>query len=45
MAFAPQKTLFGFLVTEYDRMGGGDKLSHEDFGLGRPRLHAKLLKY
>ena len=35
-----KSTLFGFLVMVYDRVGNGDKLSRENFGLGRPRFHA-----
>ena len=35
MNFAPQKTIFGFLVMAYDRMADGDKFSNENFGLGR----------
>ena len=33
-------TLFGFLIMVYDRVGDGDKVSEEDFGLGRSRSHA-----
>ena len=32
-------TLFGFLVMVYDRVGDGDKISKENFDLGRPRFH------
>ena len=35
-------TLFGFLVMVYDRVGDGDKISKENFGLGRPRFHATI---
>ena len=35
-----KSTLFGFLVMVYDRVGDGDKLSRENFGLGRPRIDA-----
>ena len=33
-------TLFGFLLMVYDRVGDGDKISKENFGLRRPRFHA-----
>ena len=39
MTFALQKTLF-FLVVVYDRVGDGDKHSHETFGGGDSRFHA-----
>ena len=32
MNFAPQKTLFGFLVMAYERMADGDKFSNESLG-------------
>ena len=32
MTFTLQKTLFGFLVMVYDRVGYGDKFSYEKFG-------------
>ena len=32
-------TLFGFLVMVYDRVGDGDKISKENFDLGRPHFH------
>ena len=32
MTFVLQKTLFGFLVMVYDRVGEGDKFSNEYFG-------------
>ena len=35
-----KKTLFGFLVMVYDRVGDGNKFSYQNFGLGRPRFHA-----
>ena len=33
-------TLFGFLSMVYDRVGDGDKISKENFGLRRSRFHA-----
>ena len=39
---AAKKTLFGFLVMAYDRVGDGDKFSYENFGLGKPRFHATI---
>ena len=36
MTFSPQKTLFGFLVMVYGRVGDGDKFSYENFGFRRP---------
>ena len=33
MTFAPQKTLFGFLVIEYHRMGDAYNFSYENFVL------------
>ena len=33
-------TLFGFLVILYDRVRDRDKISKEDFGLGKHRFHA-----
>ena len=33
-------TLFVFLVMVHDKVDDGDKISKENFGLGRPRFHA-----
>ena len=35
-------TLFGFLVTVYDRLDYGDNISKERFGLGSPCFHATM---
>ena len=35
MTYAPQKTLFGSSVMVYNRVGDGDKLLNENFGLRR----------
>ena len=40
MAFTPQRTLFGFLVMVYDRVGDGDKFLNEHVALERPLFHA-----
>ena len=40
MTFAPKITIFGFLLMVYDRVGDWDKISKENFGLGRPRFRA-----
>ena len=40
MTFASKIILFSFLVMLYDKVGDGDKVSYENFGLGRPRFHA-----
>ena len=34
-----KKTLFGFLVMVYDRVGDGDKFSNENLSLARPCFH------
>ena len=39
MTFVLQKTLFGFLVMVYDRVGEGNKFSNQYFGFKRPRFH------
>ena len=36
-------TLFGFLVMVCDRVGDGDEVPKENFGLERPRFHATSL--
>ena len=41
MTFAPQKLFLSFALV-YDRVGDGQKFSHENFGLGRPRFHATV---
>ena len=38
MTFALQKTIFGFLVMLYHRVGDG-KFLYENIGLGSPRFH------
>ena len=38
MTFAPQRTLFGSLVS--NRVGDGNKFLHEKFGLERPHFQA-----
>ena len=38
--FGAAKSLFGFLVMLYGRVGDGDKLSNENFGLGKHYFHA-----
>ena len=40
MAFAPQRTLFGFLVMVYDKVGGWGRFLYDEFGLEKPRFHA-----
>ena len=40
MTFAPQITLFRFLVMVYGRVGDEDKFLYENLGLERPRFHA-----
>ena len=40
MTCAPGKYLFGFFVMVYDRVGGGDKFSYKNFGLGRSHFYA-----
>ena len=37
--FCAAKSVFGFLVMVYDRVGNGDKFSFENFALGKPRFH------
>ena len=39
-----KKILFWLFDDECDRVGNGDKLSNEIFGLGRPRFYASHLK-
>ena len=40
MTFAPQRTLFGFLVMVYGKVGGWGKFLYDDFRLEKPRFHA-----
>ena len=40
ITFTLQKSLFGFLIILYHRVGDGDKFSYENFGLRRPRFYA-----
>ena len=42
ITFAPQKTLFRFLMIAGQRVGDEYKFLCENFGLGRPRLHATV---
>ena len=44
MIFAPQKTLFDFLVIVYNRVGDGENFSYKNSGLGSPRFHATVTK-
>ena len=40
MTFAPQRTLFGFLVMVYGKVGGWGKFLYDNFGLEKPHFHA-----
>ena len=40
MTFAPQITIFSFLVMVYDRVDDEHKFSNKYFGLGRLSFHA-----
>ena len=40
MTFAPQRTLFGFLVMGYGKVGGWGKFLYDDLGPEKPRFHA-----
>lgn len=42
MTFALQIALFGFLVMVYDRVGDGDNILYDNFGLERPHFHATV---
>ena len=44
MTFAPQINSFWLFSNSIMIVGDGDKLSNENFGLGRPRFLAKKLK-
>ena len=40
MTFAPQRTLFGFLVMVYGKVGGWGKFLYDNFGLEKPHFYA-----